>query len=184
MTPHDNTCTATNAMHHDPWQQTEDIEIIISFIKALYKYARYKIIQRRFFKIKWFCGLLSLFLILFPLIKLWLEVVSICEIKYLHAISKLYREEQLEKKHRNIFIVLSQPGLGYSGPPGHCRGLLIKWNDSTCALFNFDVFIMYCTIRLIWQFPLCLIKYLLSPEDDNSYLTTIYFTDVTYLIYK
>lgn len=36
----------------------------------------------------------------------------------------------------------------------------IKRNDSTCALFEFDVLVMHYTIKLIWQFPLNLIKYL------------------------
>ncbi len=42
---------------------------------------------------------------------------------------------------------------------------IIKPNDSICALFNFDVPVMYYTIRLIWQFPLHLIKYLWSEVE-------------------
>ena len=48
-------------------------------------------------------------------------------------------------------------------------GPVVKRNDSICALFKFDVFIMHYTIRLIWQFPLYLIKYLCRPEDGSSY---------------
>lgn len=48
-------------------------------------------------------------------------------------------------------------------------GLVVKRNDSICALFEFDVFVMHYTIRLIWQFPLYLIKYLCRPEDGSSY---------------
>lgn len=46
---------------------------------------------------------------------------------------------------------------------------VIKRNDSICALFKFDVFIMHYTIRWIWQFPLYLIKYLCRPEDGSCY---------------
>lgn len=47
--------------------------------------------------------------------------------------------------------------------------LVVKRNDSICALFKFDVFIMHYTIRWIWQFPLNLIKYLSGPGDGSSY---------------
>lgn len=64
------------------------------------------------------------------------------------------------------------------GPRGAPAGRLsrcpiIKPNDSICALFNFDVPVMYYTIRLIWQFPLRLIKYLWREVDDKSYQRAI-----------
>lgn len=75
----------------------------------------------------------------------------------------------------DVFPASVLPAPGPRGAPaGRLPGCpIIKPNDSICALFNFDVPVMYYTIRLIWQFPLRLIKYLWSEVDDKSYQRAI-----------
>lgn len=89
------------------------------------------------------------------------------------------RSGQSTERRISRVVAASRPSLPPSLPPSPVEGPLgtkppaqpgpvVKRNDSICALFKFDVFIMHYTIRLIWQFPLYLIKYLCRPEDGSS----------------
>lgn len=67
----------------------------------------------------------------------------------------------------SLYFTMNSALLYFSPRKSQSKTKACKWQTRAEATSNFDILLItYCTIRSIWQFPLWLIKYLLSLGDD------------------